>query len=187
MEDDPLPHRCQDIRCPIHREPQKFSPRLLPIQSGCRILSLDGGGVKGLAQLAMLREIESRCFEIPVIHLFDLVVGTSIGGQIALALNTPAASEPLTVATGIGKFRELVKTSFERKILMPFNIISVIRAATKYKSTNVERQLKGLFGEDTQLFSASSSSQSSVPNIAVTTVALTTVAKTPLQPYLISN
>lgn len=187
MNDDPLPHRCKDIRCPIHRASQKFSPRLLPIQSGCRILSLDGGGAKGLSQLVMLMEIERRCLEIPVTHLFDLVVGTNIGGQIALALNTPTASEPLTVATAMGKFRELMKASFERKSLIPYNLISVIRASTKYKSTNVERQLKGLFSEDTRLFSASSSSRSSVPNIAVTTVALTTAAETPLQPYLISN
>ena len=187
MYDDPLPHRYKDIECPIHRTPQKFSPRLVPIQSGCRILSLDGGGVKGLAQLVMLREIEGRCLGIPVTHLFDLVVGTNIGGQIALALNTPTASEPLTVATGMSKFRELMKTSFGRKNLIPYDLItSVIRTGTKYKSTNVERQLKGLFSEDKRLFSASSL-HSSVPNIAVTTVALTTVAETPLQPYLISN
>ena len=47
--DKPLPHRLKDIRCPIHGKSHPFSPRLLPIQSDYRILSLDGGGVKDLS------------------------------------------------------------------------------------------------------------------------------------------
>jgi patatin-like phospholipase/acyl hydrolase len=181
-----LPHRCTVIKCPIHRElePQKFSPRLLPIQSGYRILSLDGGGVKGIALLTMLAAVEKKCFGIPVIHLFDLVVGTSIGGQIALALNTPAPFEPLTVTAATIKFRELMKTSFVSKSYLPFNFASVLADKTKYKAKPVERQLKAIFTEETKLFSMTSkSSQSNVPNIAVTTVAVTNVAK----PYLIAN
>src|ERR1700733_14264663 len=157
INDHSLPHRCTVIQCPIHGQPQNFSPRLLPIQSGYRILSLDGGGVKGVAQLTMLRAIEERCFEIPAIHLFDLVVGTSIGGQIALALSTPTPSEPLTVAAATIKFRELMENSFEAKSYIPFNIMSVLADRTKYKATTMERQLKALFSEDTKLFSATSS------------------------------
>lgn len=50
------------------------------------ILSLDGGGVRGLIAAKVLQELESRSHK-PISCLFDLVVGTSTGGIIAIALN----------------------------------------------------------------------------------------------------
>lgn len=179
-----LPHRCTVIQCPIHRElePQLFSPRLLPIQSGYRILSLDAGGVKGFAQLVMLEAIERRCFGIPVLHLFDLVVGTSSGGQIALALTAPAPFEPLTVAATMEKFRELMKASFANTRSSWILALIRIWRISKYNLGRLASQLKDLFSEDTRLFSAATSSRSRVPNTAVTTV-----AEQSFQPYLIAN
>ena len=52
---------------------------------GVRILSMDGGGMKGLAAVRMLRELEARSGR-RVHELFDLVVGTSTGGLLAVAL-----------------------------------------------------------------------------------------------------
>ena len=52
---------------------------------GSRILCLDGGGVKGLIQLEVLRQIEERTGK-KIIELFDWIVGTSTGGIIALTL-----------------------------------------------------------------------------------------------------
>ena len=52
---------------------------------GSRILFLDGGGVRGLVQMAVLREIERRMGK-KIVELFDWIVGTSTGGIIALAL-----------------------------------------------------------------------------------------------------
>jgi patatin-like phospholipase/acyl hydrolase len=49
-----------------------------------RILSLDGGGYKGLYTAAVLERIEKR--NGPLIDHFDLISGTSVGGLIALAL-----------------------------------------------------------------------------------------------------
>lgn len=49
-----------------------------------RILSLDGGGYKGLYTAAVLEKIEKR--NGPLIDHFDLISGTSVGGLIALAL-----------------------------------------------------------------------------------------------------
>lgn len=58
-----------------------------------RILSLDGGGVRGLSSLVILREImediEQRtgAFETPKpCEYFDLIGGTSTGGLIAIML-----------------------------------------------------------------------------------------------------
>ncbi len=57
-----------------------------------RILSIDGGGIRGILPLALLTEIEAR--RGPCANLFDMVAGTSIGGIIAtgLAHRVPAKS-----------------------------------------------------------------------------------------------
>lgn len=50
-----------------------------------RILTIDGGGIKGVFPAAFLAELEDRLGE-PVVDYFDLIAGTSTGGIIALAL-----------------------------------------------------------------------------------------------------
>ena len=52
---------------------------------GSRILCLDGGGIRGLNQIEMLRQIEEKT-DKSITELFDWIVGTSTGGIIALAL-----------------------------------------------------------------------------------------------------
>lgn len=53
-----------------------------------RMLSIDGGGIRGLIPATLLAEIERRT-ERPMSELFDLVAGTSTGGILALALTLP--------------------------------------------------------------------------------------------------
>jgi hypothetical protein len=50
-----------------------------------RILTIDGGGIKGVFPAAFLAELEDRIGE-PIVDYFDLIAGTSTGGIIALAL-----------------------------------------------------------------------------------------------------
>ena len=50
-----------------------------------QILSLDGGGQKGLFSAAVLAEFE-RDLDTRVVDHFDLITGTSTGGLIALGL-----------------------------------------------------------------------------------------------------
>ena len=52
---------------------------------GCRILCLDGGGVRGLVQIEILRQMEQMTGR-RITELFDWIVGTSTGGIIALGL-----------------------------------------------------------------------------------------------------
>jgi len=52
---------------------------------GVRVLSLDGGGMKGLATIRMLRAIE-KATNRPLREMFDLVVGTSTGALLTVAL-----------------------------------------------------------------------------------------------------
>jgi patatin-like phospholipase/acyl hydrolase len=53
-----------------------------------RVLSIDGGGIRGVIPAAVLAEVERRT-DRTVPELFDLVAGTSTGGIIALGLTTP--------------------------------------------------------------------------------------------------
>src|SRR2546421_11063200 len=53
-----------------------------------KILSIDGGGIRGIIPATVLAEIEKRTKK-PIAKLFDLIAGTSTGGIIALALTKP--------------------------------------------------------------------------------------------------
>jgi len=54
-------------------------------RNGDRVLTLDGGGIKGLILIEMLSAIEKATGE-RIVDLFDWFVGTSTGGILALAL-----------------------------------------------------------------------------------------------------
>ena len=68
---------------PPVQEERPASPRYRP--RGLRLLSLEGGGIKGLALIWQLMHIE-RATGRPIHDLFDLIGGTSTGGILALAL-----------------------------------------------------------------------------------------------------
>jgi uncharacterized protein len=50
-----------------------------------RILAIDGGGIKGVFPAAFLAAVE-EAIDQPIHKYFDLIVGTSTGGIIALGL-----------------------------------------------------------------------------------------------------
>jgi patatin-like phospholipase/acyl hydrolase len=167
------------IECPFHRSSEAFSPRILPVQSGFRILSLDGGGVKGIAQLAIMKRIEKECFGIPIVQLFDLIVGTNVGGQIALALTTPSQLTPLTVDSASIKFRELVSTSHVCTGFRKFPVLRWVFQMSTYDTEHLEAQLQSIFGHNVKLCGAMCQSS---PHVAVTTVSQTT-----LEAHLLAN
>lgn len=103
-----------------------------------QVLALDGGGVRGIFTAAILAGLEADTGQ-PVLDHFDLVVGTSTGGIIALALGaglTPSeildfyVAERETIFSG-----PPVWTSVRR----------VFRA--KYGPDGLEAALKRIFGE----------------------------------------
>jgi hypothetical protein len=53
-----------------------------------KILSIDGGGIRGIIPAVVLAEIERRTGR-PIADLFDLIAGTSAGGILALGLSIP--------------------------------------------------------------------------------------------------
>ena len=68
--------------------PQRI--RLKPKFAGVRVLTLDGGGIRGIVELAILAEIERRVgLGIPIRDMFDLIVGTSTGESLDYLLVSP--------------------------------------------------------------------------------------------------
>ena len=63
-------------------QPRRASPAH---GGGLRVLSMDGGGVRGLVLAIQLAELEDRT-GLRVCDMFDLICGTSTGGLLALAL-----------------------------------------------------------------------------------------------------
>ena len=57
------------------------------------ILSIDGGGIRGIIPAMMLHYIETATGR-PAADLFDLMVGTSTGGILALGLAQPDPERP---------------------------------------------------------------------------------------------
>src|SRR5208283_110292 len=67
-----------------------------------RILSIDGGGMKGVFPASFLATIE-KTIEGPIGEYFDLIAGTSTGGILALGLGLGfQASELLELYRGRG-------------------------------------------------------------------------------------
>lgn len=66
---------------------RKSNPRVMAMRldQGCRMLFLDGGGIKGLIQIEVLLQIE-RATGMKITQLFDWIVGTSTGAIVALGL-----------------------------------------------------------------------------------------------------
>ena len=58
-----------------------------------RVLSIDGGGIRGLLPATIVAEIEARSGK-PAHELFDLLVGTSIGGITVMGLTAPDDTDP---------------------------------------------------------------------------------------------
>lgn len=106
-----------------------------------KILSLDGGGIKGVYSLGFLAEVENYLGQ-PINNYFDLIVGTSTGGIIALGLGKGySATDMLDFYTSMGK-----------EIFAGNKMIKSLRhwGFTKYKNDVLEKYLNEKFG-DTKL------------------------------------
>lgn len=108
-----------------------------------RILSIDGGGIRGIIPAMVLAEIERRTGQ-PTCQLFDLISGTSTGGILALALTKPKSGKPeYTAEQLIGLYQNegvnIFSRSFWRKLFDSW-------LYAKYSGNGVERVLEQYFG-----------------------------------------
>lgn len=112
-----------------------------------RILSLDGGGLKGIITLGFLARIEALLkrrhgndSKFRLAHYFDLVAGTSTGAIIAAAL-----AKGMTVAEVTKYYLDMGETVFERSWFRK----GAIRA--RYDDKKLRKLLKEVFGKDVVL------------------------------------
>ncbi|MBL8210676.1 MAG: patatin-like phospholipase family protein [Bryobacterales bacterium] len=115
-----------------------------------KILSIDGGGIRGIIPALVLAHIEQRT-GTRVSELFDLIAGTSTGGILALGLAKPANEHgPLYRASDLAALYEQYGSAiFNRprwRTLLPSgNLLD-----EKYSVAGLEGVLKQYFG-DTRL------------------------------------
>jgi len=111
-----------------------------------KVLSIDGGGVRGIIPARILQEIETRTGK-HVSKIFDIISGASTGGLLALGLakanaeKQPAffAKDILDIYLNCAK-KILVKPSIFRKITTGFGLWG-----SKYDRTNYDKILSELF------------------------------------------
>jgi patatin-like phospholipase/acyl hydrolase len=77
-----------------------------------RVLSIDGGGIRGIIPALVLTEVEKRSGK-RVFELFDLIAGTSTGGILACALCAP---DPLPAEQLVALYEEEGPEIFDRSI-----------------------------------------------------------------------
>ncbi|OTB15364.1 hypothetical protein K445DRAFT_61039 [Daldinia sp. EC12] len=114
--------------------------------SGLCLLSLDGGGVRGLSSLYILKGImtrlnhERRLDNLPSVKpcdVFDLIGGTSTGGLIAIMLGRLE----MDVDECISVYSELMKSVFKYKARR-FPISLTGKTKSRFKSTKLEAAIK---------------------------------------------
>jgi uncharacterized protein len=103
-----------------------------------RILTIDGGGIKGAYPAAFLAAVEEEIGR-PVGQYFDLIAGTSTGGIIALGLGLG-----LSAAELLQLYKEHGSKIFPRRG-MSRNLRGLMRA--KYTVEPLRAALTGVFGE----------------------------------------
>ncbi|KAK6334755.1 hypothetical protein TWF718_010203 [Orbilia javanica] len=125
-----------------------FAIKIRPPLSGLRILSLDGGGVRGIIQLTLLERLESRIgLRLPIGYFFDLIVGTSTGGVVALSLGAQGDS----VENFIEEFKNICKKGFSGRLENTNRVSSFIqwwRLYTLYFTQNYEEALENYFPKE---------------------------------------
>ncbi len=106
------------------------------------ILSVDGGGIRGIIPAIVLAEIEYRTKK-PISQMFDLMVGTSTGGIIVAGLCNKQYSALDLVDLYQKDGPHIFKSSFFRR-----SIFSWLNCA-QYSCKNIECVLNRYFGDST--------------------------------------
>ncbi|APR97834.1 patatin-like phospholipase family protein [Wolbachia endosymbiont of Folsomia candida] len=111
------------------------------------ILSVDGGGIRGIIPAIILAEIERKTNK-PISQIFDLMAGTSTGGIVVAGLCKKdgkgklqySASDLVELYKEYGSY--IFKSSFLRKAITWLN-------GAEYSNKNIELVLDKYFGEMT--------------------------------------
>jgi len=140
-----------------------------PDKAGVRVLTLDGGGIRAMIQLRVLKILEDRIgLDIPIQEFFDLIVGTSGGGIVGLAIG----ERNMRLPDATKMFREFSRRAFQARRGANIPLLGTlirVRHHSRYETHGLEDALKESFGSEL-LFGGSRQVQSpSRCKVAVTT------------------
>ena len=107
-----------------------------------KVLTIDGGGIRGLIPARVLEEIERRCGR-PAGELFDLVAGTSTGAIIACALTKP---QPLAAGRIARIYLDEGPEIFSRSLIKRITSVGGL-IDERYESDGLLTSLRRHFGE----------------------------------------
>lgn len=128
---------------------------LKPADAGIRVLTLDGGGIRGIVELEILRQVEHALGgRLRIQSFFDLVIGTSTGGIIALGL----AAKNWSVEECTRHFEPLCDQAFTRRTggnLPGVGWLIDNYNHSKYETQPLQRALISAFSETENLFGGS--------------------------------
>lgn len=110
-----------------------------------RILSIDGGGMRGIMPAMFMEELSRRTGQAPH-EMFDLIAGTSIGGILALGYATGDKNPNEFVKLFERNGKNIFHVSTRRRISTGFGILD-----SKYSAAQLETTLKKYLGEDRYL------------------------------------
>lgn len=110
------------------------------------LLSLNGGGIRGVMQLNMLAEMEKYTGK-SVPELFDAVSGTSIGGMIACLLTMPDPENPSKPKYSAQYLLNYLLDNKEKMFVYKWQSFGGF-FRTKYKTTKVKELLYQLLGDN---------------------------------------
>lgn len=115
-----------------------------------KILTIDGGGIKGLYSASILARIEEKTGK-KISDYFDMICGTSTGGLIALALSKGITAQEIADMY-FNKGQEIFPVS-ESKSLRYFQrkwqFFKQLLWRGKFSSEPLKKILEGMFGETT--------------------------------------
>jgi hypothetical protein len=113
-----------------------------------RVLTIDGGGIRGIIPAAVLVELERRLSPDRLAGAFDLIVGTSTGGIIALGLTVPDGDQPRHAAERLlDLYLTDGETIFPRGGPVPLPRTTWLREGTRYPTTGLEQALDRCLGD----------------------------------------
>ena len=117
----------------------QLDPSRVPLQTEIRILSVDGGGIRGILPARLLEEIERQTGK-PLRDLFHLIAGTSTGGILACGLATGMPAKALGDLYA-NRGGEIFARSMWQRISNPAQL-----TGPKYEATTLEEILLTVLG-----------------------------------------
>lgn len=110
-----------------------------------KILSLDGGGIRGLLTAVLLHELE-KSLEEPLHTYFDLLAGTSTGSILACGIASGIKTEKI-IDLYMEEGRTIFPGSFNKNMNRLLRTFSQGVSAPKYSDKGLKKVLSKVFGE----------------------------------------